>query len=139
MKTKGSGYMEHTARKMLDFIKTDDCCKAGHCLLSVFYDRYCKYAGCTRQEAMACIRYLKETEYIRFVKDQHGRNIGFELEHKARHSLYFTLKEHWLLLRNSIVIPAVVAFITAAITADAWPFVKELLYSLWQAIQAKRQ
>lgn len=125
--------MERSAKKMLNFMKTDQCCKGGNCPLFIFYKEYCKHAGCTQQEAMACIRYLEANGYIRFTKDQHGRNFGFELEHKARHSLYFALRENWLLLRNSVIIPAVVAFITAAIATDVWPIARELLYSLWKS------
>ena len=85
--------MDRSARKMLGFIKTDNCSKEGYCSFSIFYERYCKYAGCKHQEAAVCLRYLEVNGCIRFVQDQHGRNVGIEIEHEGRHSLYFALKE----------------------------------------------
>ena len=119
--------MDRLSRKMLAFMKTSDVCKDGYCHFGPFYDAFCPVAKCTEQEAMACIRYLESTGYICIGKDQFGASVGFELEHRAHHVFYFSVRDNWHFIRNSVLIPVLVAFFTSVLTADLWPRLRPLL------------
>lgn len=132
--------MDSSAKRMLRFIRTNPVLKDGYCLLDEFYDAYCAETKCSEQEAMSCIRYLADQGFVRFGKNQHGQTVGLELEHRARHLAYFSFRDKWRFIRNSIVIPVVVAFFTTVITTELWPAVKpRLSLLLQQALQAFRQ
>ncbi|MBQ7886406.1 MAG: hypothetical protein IJ313_05880 [Clostridia bacterium] len=119
--------MDKSARKMLKYIRTNPICKDGSCLLFDFYDAYCKHANCSEQQAMACLRHLEALGYIQYCSDQYGHTVGFELEHRAHHAFYFAFNDSWRFVRNSILIPLVVAFLTSVITADLWPRLRPLV------------
>lgn len=103
--------MDKSARKMLKYIRTNPICKDGCCHFGPFYDAYCSFANCSEHEAMACIRYLSDTGYIRIGKDQFGNSVGFELEHRTYHVFYFNFVEKWQIY----VIPVVVTILTTAL------------------------
>lgn len=119
--------MDKSARKMLKFIRTSSICKAGYCSLGDFYDAYCSYSKCTEQQAMACLRHLESLGFIQYGKDQHGRAVGFELQHRAHHARYFAFSASWRFIRNSILVPILVSFLTSVVTADLWPQLRPLL------------
>ena len=122
--------MDSSARKMLRFIKQDPVCKDGFCLFCVFYNAYCEKTNCSEQEAMACIRYLADLDYVRFGQDQNGRDVGFELEHKAYHVFRFSFAEKWQIY----VIPAVVTVLTNVMLYAAkwlWPRIQQWLSALF--------
>lgn len=111
--------MDRESRRMLAFLRKSDLLSSGSCLYADFYDAYCQRYGCQEQSAMACLRHLESLGYILPFCDQSGRAIGFELEHKGHHQRYFHARDRWLFVRNSFIIPAVVAFLTALATNAA--------------------
>ena len=103
--------MDRSSSKMLKFIKSCDLCEDGRFYFGSFYDAYCAFAKCSEPEAMACVRYLSESGYIRIGKDQFGASVGFELEHRAYHVFYFQFVEKWQIY----VIPVIVTILTTAL------------------------
>ena len=111
--------MDRESRRMLKFLNKSDLMKNGFCLYADFYEAYCSLYGCEEQPVMACLRYLESLGYVLPTCDQSGHPIGFELEHKGHHPFYFHARDKWGYIRDSFIIPAIVAFITALITAAA--------------------
>ena len=108
--------MDSDARRMLRFIRCSDLCKSGYCLFDAFYDAYCAETGWVRQRTMACMRQLEEMGYISYCEDAEGNHVGFELEHKAYHHRYYAWANFRDFLAKSILVPIIVAAITAYIT-----------------------
>lgn len=121
--------MDRESKRMLKFMRTSELCKDG-CLFSDFYEIYGHVTGIPEQRIMACVRYLESCGYIRYGTNQNGQTVGFELEHKAYHRLYFRVSDCWLFIRNSILVPILVAFFTALLTTELWPSLKALLSGL---------
>lgn len=85
--------MDRDARKMLKYISSDDNIRGGAIHLSVFYKKYGEYAGMTDQKIKACMRYLEECGYIKYLSIDTGEKIGFEVEHKGHHWKEFQRQE----------------------------------------------
>lgn len=109
--------MDRDARKMLRFMKKSSFLHDGYCLFDDFYSEFCDYSGWLEQHVMACMRYLEKEGYISYCQRKAtGDNVGFELEHKAYHSFYFRLKPVCVFLVKSVIVPIIVAAITAIVT-----------------------
>lgn len=108
--------MDRKARKMLKYMKTSDLLRDGGCLFVEFYDSYCDSSKLSEDEASACIRYLEDSGYIRCEKNRHGDVVGFELEHKAYHSAYFSWVAFRSFMLKSVLVPIAVSAITAFLT-----------------------
>lgn len=108
--------MHRDSRKMLRFIRKSDLLSDGSCLLVDFYEAYAAYVKWPEQRVMATLRELEEEGYISYCDDNHGNRVGFELEHKGYHPRYYA----WVRIRDflleSVVVPIVVAAVTAYIT-----------------------
>ena len=109
--------MEKESRKMLKFMLENSLCKDGSCLFSDFYEAYCKATGYPEQRVMACMRYLESKGFIKYGKNQNGRNVGFELEHKAYHYEYFSTHKKMDFIIKSVVVPIAVTIPAAFLTA----------------------
>ncbi len=130
--------MDRESRKMLKFMCSSNLCKSA-CLFDDFYDEYGKFSGLPDQRIMACMRHLGSLGYIVYNNDQFGHEVGFELEHKAYHHLYFSLAEHWRFVRNSIVVPVAVSFVTTLLASELWPRLRPLLAHVLQSVLAALQ
>lgn len=108
--------MQRDTRKMLKFLRESDLLNDGSCMFEDFYDAYCASSGWHTQRAMACIRQLEKDGYISYCEDAYGNHVGFELEHKAYHYVYYTWASFRDFLVKSVIVPIIVAWVTAVIT-----------------------
>lgn len=108
--------MDSDARRMLRFIRSSDLCSQGFCKFDDFYDAYCAETGWVRQRTMSCMRQLEALGFISYCENAEGIRVGFELEHKAYHHHYYAWVKVRDFLATSILVPIIVAAITAYIT-----------------------
>lgn len=108
--------MHRDSRRVLRFIRKSDLFKGGSCLFVDFYDACSATTRLTDHQIMAIIRQLEFDGYIRFCQDNFGNSVGFELEHRLYCFRYYRWVSVRSFLVNSILVPLIVAAITAYVT-----------------------
>lgn len=108
--------MHRDSKKMLRFMHKSSLLNDGSCLLVDFYEAYTAYAKWPEQRVMACLRQLAADGYISYCNDNYGNRVGFEMEHKGYRFRYYSWVKVRDFLVNSVIVPIVVAAITAYVT-----------------------
>lgn len=115
--------MDRDTKKVLKHMLDTTPGQSGYCLFSDFYDSCTAATGFPEQRVMASVRQLQSDGFIRYNQNQHGRNIGFEMENKAYHRKHYSWESFKRFLFTSIIVPILVSVIAATATT--------LLQSLW--------
>ena len=115
--------MDRCTKKVLKHMLDTTPGQSGHCLFAEFYDSCTSATGFPEHRVMASVRQLHSDGFIRYNQNQHGINIGFELENKAYHRKHYSLESMKRFLFTSIIVPIFVSVIAATATT--------LLQSLW--------
>lgn len=105
--------MQKISKKILDyFIEQNQGC-AFECLLDADVEEMSEKIGYSYDDTCAAADYLAQTGYLQTINGTFTQTIGYKLSHKGQYYKSFKKEEVVSFLTNSILIPIIVAFITA--------------------------
>lgn len=109
--------MQKISKKILDyFISQNEGC-AFECYYESDIEDLATTIGFSYEDTCAAADYLAETGYLQTINGTYTQTIGYKLSHKGQYYKSFKKEEFINFFTNSILIPVIVAFITALLTS----------------------